>query len=729
MSRAYLGFVIALLACTRSESREGATDQQVQRPLVMKSARDTVAWLSTTQLDLPHREKLIASPNGFATQPSLHTAHGLSRQGMTVELPARATGTTRLSSTLRQDVWMDVVADDLDIASTAESTGDALVFRGVRPVTDVVQLVGGDRFEELRVVHGAADSIEGRWKIHLGPGLADLVVVDGQIRARSADGYAWFQSYPLWVVDSAGTRRPASAQATSNGADATLVVRADAKGLVPPIALDPSFTSGGVLPGTVQAVGSVIKLASGKVLIAYGQPGTFVAYLYDPSTNTAVTAPGLTSITYSTWGVVGAALGDGRAAFSAEVYNGTTTTAFTPVDSEFDTPVAVGLPSGGVLVTGGRGSNTNNITEIVSGSPATAKKVADAPYYNYGVANGNAKGTLVGGKVAIYQPGSSYGIEVYTPTTDAWTSTLSPGSYRPTMMAVAALPGDHVLVAGGTAPSSGVATAYSYDIAAKSWAALPDMGTKRTGFEAVGFTNGALVIGGQMYDSATSTTTYHSSSEFYDVGSGTWSAGPSLANPRSNYLLGPIGAGKILVAGGRDSTSSLSSVEILNAAAPGTSCASATVCESGLTCVDATCCTTSTCPAGSKCSYALGKGTCRKDNGQTCTTAGECGTGFCVEGVCCDSACGATGTCKAAGKVGKCTKLEAQPCASSAECASNFCADGVCCDALCSGTCEACSAAKKGAGVDGKCGPIAADTDPDNECPTDSGFPASCKAD
>lgn len=59
-------------------------------------------------------------------------------------------------------------------------------------------------------------------------------------------------------------------------------------------------------------------------------------------------------------------------------------------------------------------------------------------------------------------------------------------------------------------------------------------------------------------------------------------------------------------------------------------------------------------------------------------------------------------------------------CSLAAQCASGFCVDGVCCDAACTSTCQACTTAKKGAGANGVCGPIATDTDPDNEC-TDQG--------
>jgi len=59
-------------------------------------------------------------------------------------------------------------------------------------------------------------------------------------------------------------------------------------------------------------------------------------------------------------------------------------------------------------------------------------------------------------------------------------------------------------------------------------------------------------------------------------------------------------------------------------------------------------------------------------------------------------------------------------CTKGSDCTNGFCVDGVCCNSSCTGTCQACSAVKKGGGTDGTCGPIAVDTDPDNEC-TDQG--------
>ncbi|MBM4357991.1 MAG: hypothetical protein FJ096_07760 [Deltaproteobacteria bacterium] len=144
----------------------------------------------------------------------------------------------------------------------------------------------------------------------------------------------------------------------------------------------------------------------------------------------------------------------------------------------------------------------------------------------------------------------------------------------------------------------------------------------------------------------------------------------------------------------------------------------------------------------------------RCTNGSTCLADADCQSGHCEQGVCCNVACdGACKSCRASdtgGKDGQCgfvTKGSdplaqcglgklcdgsgackaslGQACAAGAECASGFCPtqDGVCCATACAGVCESCSAKKTG-DVDGDCGPVVADSDPDNEC-VDQGA-ASC---
>lgn len=143
---------------------------------------------------------------------------------------------------------------------------------------------------------------------------------------------------------------------------------------------------------------------------------------------------------------------------------------------------------------------------------------------------------------------------------------------------------------------------------------------------------------------------------------------------------------------------------------------------------------------------------CKLYNGESCTLWSQCLSNYCVDGVCCNNYCdGECSACTIAKKgdgtpdglcgnikvgtdpdnecnpgachgTGTCSSPQAKlplgsSCISAAQCSSGQCADGVCCDFLCvDRECQACTAAKKGSGVDGICGPIKYDTDPDNEC-------------
>lgn len=132
-----------------------------------------------------------------------------------------------------------------------------------------------------------------------------------------------------------------------------------------------------------------------------------------------------------------------------------------------------------------------------------------------------------------------------------------------------------------------------------------------------------------------------------------------------------------------------------------------------------------------------GSSTCVKQNGDTCSMAGECLSGNCVDGVCCNVACGgACQACNVAGTVGTCTNITAgqdpanecangacngsgacqkqlgDACGGAGECGSGFCADGVCCDAGCMGTCVACNLA----GMVGACSNVPEGQDPGGEC-------------
>ena len=162
-----------------------------------------------------------------------------------------------------------------------------------------------------------------------------------------------------------------------------------------------------------------------------------------------------------------------------------------------------------------------------------------------------------------------------------------------------------------------------------------------------------------------------------------------------------------------------------------------------LTC-NTTCATDADCSASA---YCLGTAcVARKPIGAVCTDNGQCTTNSCADGFCCDAPCGGTceacsvaagstvnGTCAPVpngqdpagecGSTGKCDgnasckKSIGQTCILASECLSGFCADGFCCNTPCVGLCQACSNLKKGSGLNGSCGFVGMNLDPDEECP------------
>jgi N-acetylneuraminic acid mutarotase len=119
-------------------------------------------------------------------------------------------------------------------------------------------------------------------------------------------------------------------------------------------------------------------------------------------------------------------------------------------------------------------------------------------------------------------------------------------------------PGTAVLVAGGTASGSALASATRYYVSSGAWIAVPDMAIARQSHTAARLASGDVLIAGGS-DGAVAL----SGVERFVSSSNTWSSAPSLAGARFMHTATVLADGRVLVAGGSTGgTTSLASVEI-----------------------------------------------------------------------------------------------------------------------------------------------------------------------
>lgn len=180
---------------------------------------------------------------------------------------------------------------------------------------------------------------------------------------------------------------------------------------------------------------------------------------------------------------------------------------------------------------------------------------------------------LPSGKVLVfggYEDGAaSITTEIYDPPTNAWSAGGSAALPRHFTRLAPLSQGDtQVLVAGGE--WSTLSNAETYDVVTGLWTLTQPMLETRAAHSLVALNDGrVLVVGGSLDNLATGLASHY---ELYQPASRTFVQGPSMAQPRSDAVAVRLSDGRVLVAGGESSVSTVpfSGAEIYD---PGTNTA------------------------------------------------------------------------------------------------------------------------------------------------------------
>ena len=320
-------------------------------------------------------------------------------------------------------------------------------------------------------------------------------------------------------------------------------------------------------------------LPSGKVLVAAGYNGLILssAELYDPASNTWSGAASLAatrmnqSATLLPSGKLLVAAGQGGVPGNSTAL--TTAEIFDPAANTWSAtgalavgryqPTATLLPSGRVLLVGGRATNGSALasTELYdpaanawssAGTLATARSSHTATLLPSGktlVAGG------IGGGSLLNSP------ELHDPATNSWSAAGALATARARYTATL-LPSGKVLAVAGNGPgNSFLSSAELYDPASNTWSAAGSLATGRDYHTATLLPSGkVLVVGG----TGTGNTVLNSA-ELYDPATNSWSSAGTLSAARYYHTATLLPSGKVLVAGGR-SGAALNSAELYDPA-------------------------------------------------------------------------------------------------------------------------------------------------------------------
>ena len=223
------------------------------------------------------------------------------------------------------------------------------------------------------------------------------------------------------------------------------------------------------------------------------------------------------------------------------------------------------LTNGTVLITGGIGGGNDSTDAGVSAELyAPAVRTFAVPGSMAAARLFNTATLLPSGRVLVAGGGfiwsSLTSAELYDQGTKTFTATGSMNSARASLTATS-LGNGKVLIAGGYDGAHALASAELYDPASGIFTPTGSMTVARESHTATMLGNGMVLIAGGVNESGKDSE-YLKSAELYAPAAGTFAARHSMAVARSDHTATLLPNGKVLVAGGCDSSNVFASAEL-----------------------------------------------------------------------------------------------------------------------------------------------------------------------